>query len=117
VLDLDDLATRQAVEADPAFFITAPEPICIDEFQHVLPILDAIKAELNRDLRPESRNIQGNAVASTRFAVKTAVNRPEFTSSSDNSGPALVECSGIKNGTSGRGAQGRVRHLSQVRSA
>ncbi|MGH7881758.1 MAG: ATP-binding protein [Candidatus Dormibacteraceae bacterium] len=51
VFDLDDLTTRHMVMADPAFFITAPEPVCIDEFQHVLPVLDAIKAELNRDLR------------------------------------------------------------------
>lgn len=65
VLDLDDLATRQAVAADPAFFVTAPEPVCIDEFQHVLPILDAIKAELNRDLRPGRYLLTG----STRYAT------------------------------------------------
>lgn len=65
VLDLDDLPTRQAVAADPAFFVTAPEPVCIDEFQHVLPILDAIKAELNRDLRPGRYLLTG----STRYAT------------------------------------------------
>jgi len=65
VLDLDDLATRQAVAADPAFFVTAPEPVCIDEFQHVLPVLDAIKAELNRDLRPGRYLLTG----STRYAT------------------------------------------------
>lgn len=52
VLDLDDLATRDAVAADPALFVAGPEPVCIDEFQHVPAVLDAIKAELNRDLRP-----------------------------------------------------------------
>ena len=65
VLDLDDLAMRQAVAADPAFFVTAPEPVCIDEFQHVLPILDAIKAELNRDLRSGRYLLTG----STRYAT------------------------------------------------
>lgn len=54
ILDLDDLETRQAVAADPSLFVTAdrPAPVCIDEFQHVPQLLDAIKAELNRDLRP-----------------------------------------------------------------
>lgn len=71
VLDLDDLGTRQAVEADPAFFVTAPEPVCIDEFQHVLPVLDAIKAELNRDLRPGRYLLTG----STRYATLPAASQ------------------------------------------
>lgn len=49
VIDLDDLATRRAVAADPALFVTGPAPVCIDEYQHVPPLLDAIKSELNRD--------------------------------------------------------------------
>ena len=68
---MDDLATRQAVAADPAFFVTAPEPVCIDEFQHVLPILDAIKAELNRDLRPGRYLLTG----STRYATLPAASQ------------------------------------------
>ena len=52
VLDLDDLATRDAVRADPAFSVASEGPIFIDEFQHVPEILDAIKAELNRDASP-----------------------------------------------------------------
>ncbi|WP_322754690.1 ATP-binding protein [Frankia sp. Cas3] len=52
VVDLDDLATRHAVATDPAFFAAAPSPVLVDEFQHVPELLDAIKAELNRDLRP-----------------------------------------------------------------
>jgi len=53
VLDLDDLETRRAVTADPGLFVAAdrPTPVCIDEFQHVPILLDAIKSELNRDLR------------------------------------------------------------------
>lgn len=53
VLDLDDLATRRAVMADPELFVASdrPAPVCIDEFQHAPQLLDAIKAELNKDLR------------------------------------------------------------------
>jgi uncharacterized protein len=52
VLDLDDLETRRAVTADPGLFVATdrPTPVCIDEFQHVPLLLDAIKSELNRDL-------------------------------------------------------------------
>jgi uncharacterized protein len=49
VLDLDDPGTREAVEADPAMFVSGPGPVFIDEYQHVPLVLDAIKAELNRD--------------------------------------------------------------------
>lgn len=49
VVDLDDLATRDAVTADPGTFVAGPPPVCIDEYQHVPSVLDAIKAELNRD--------------------------------------------------------------------
>lgn len=52
MLDLDDLAVRDAVASDPAYFVAGPSPVLIDEFQHVPELLDAIKAELNRDLRP-----------------------------------------------------------------
>ena len=49
VIDLDDLATRDAGRADPALFVRGEPPVLIDEFQHVPELLDAIKAELNRD--------------------------------------------------------------------
>jgi uncharacterized protein len=52
VIDLDDLGTRSAVVADPALFAAGPSPVLIDEFQHAPLVLDAIKAELNRDFRP-----------------------------------------------------------------
>lgn len=52
LIDLDDLAVRSAVAADPAFMVKGDGPILVDEYQHVTEILDAIKAELNRDLRP-----------------------------------------------------------------
>jgi hypothetical protein len=48
-MNLDDIATRRATAADPTLFKSeAAEPACLGEFQHVLGLLDAIKAELNR---------------------------------------------------------------------
>ncbi len=52
VFDLDELATRDAVAADPVTTASARSPVLIDEYQRVPDVLDAIKAELNRDLRP-----------------------------------------------------------------
>jgi uncharacterized protein len=52
VFDLDDLATRDAVRADPALYAGGDSPVFIDEFQHAPVILDAIKAELNTGLLP-----------------------------------------------------------------
>jgi uncharacterized protein len=60
VIDLDDLATREAVSADPATFVSGPQPVCIDEYQHVPVVLDAIKAELNRDGSPGRFIITGS---------------------------------------------------------
>ncbi|MEU4231755.1 ATP-binding protein [Nonomuraea sp. NPDC026600] len=66
VIDLDDVSIRRSVDADPAHFATTPlEPVCIDEFQHVPEILSAIKAELNRDLRPGRFLLTG----STRYGA------------------------------------------------
>jgi predicted AAA+ superfamily ATPase len=64
VIDLDDLATREAVLADPNLFVRSEAPVFIDEFQHALELLDAIKAELNVDARPGRFVITG----STRYA-------------------------------------------------
>ncbi|NEE04603.1 ATP-binding protein [Phytoactinopolyspora halotolerans] len=52
VLDLDDPATQEAVSIDPATFMGEPAPVCVDEYQKAPLVLDAIKAELNRDGRP-----------------------------------------------------------------
>lgn len=52
VLDLDDPATRDAVAADPFTFVGGAKAVCIDEYQRAPIVLDAIKAELNRDSRP-----------------------------------------------------------------
>lgn len=52
VIDLDDPAVREAVEADPRTFAQGPTPVCIDEYQKAKVILDAIKAELNIEQAP-----------------------------------------------------------------
>jgi uncharacterized protein len=65
VIDCDDPATRAAVRNDPGRFVSGPETVLIDEYQHVPEILDAIKAELNRDLRPGRYVLAG----STRYST------------------------------------------------
>lgn len=61
LVDLDDLATRDAATADPAMFVSSPGPVCFDEYQHVPILLDAIKAELNRDGRAGRFVLAGSA--------------------------------------------------------
>jgi predicted AAA+ superfamily ATPase len=68
VVDCDDPATRTAVRADPGRFVESAEPVLIDEYQHVPELLDAIKAQLNRDLRPGRYALAG----STRYAAVPA---------------------------------------------
>jgi predicted AAA+ superfamily ATPase len=65
VIDCDDPATRSAVRADPGRFVESAEPVLIDEYQHVPELLDTIKAQLNRDLRPGRYVLAG----STRYAA------------------------------------------------
>jgi hypothetical protein len=65
VIDCDDPATRAAVRQDPGRFVAGPDPVFIDEYQHVPELLDAIKAELNRDLRPGRYVLAG----STRYST------------------------------------------------
>src|SRR3984957_6259662 len=65
VLDLDRPDARAAAASDPSFIVSGPGPVLIDEFQHVPEILDAIKAELNRDTRPGRFVLTG----STRYTV------------------------------------------------
>lgn len=52
VVDLDDPLMRDAVAGGPGFVVGGDAPVFVDEYQHVPELLDAIKAELNRDLRP-----------------------------------------------------------------
>lgn len=48
VLDLDDPAVQAAVASNPTVAVSTPAPVCIDEYQHVIDVLDALKARLNR---------------------------------------------------------------------
>jgi len=52
VIDLDDPATLDAAAADPATFMAGVAPVFVDEYQRAPVLLDAIKAELNRDGSP-----------------------------------------------------------------
>lgn len=61
LVDLDDLDTRDAATADPATFVSSRGPVCFDEYQHVPLLLDAIKAELNREGRPGRFVLAGSA--------------------------------------------------------
>jgi predicted AAA+ superfamily ATPase len=61
VIDLDDLAVRDAVARDPGLFVGGERPVFIDEYQRAPIVLDAIKAELNRDSRPGRFVLTGSA--------------------------------------------------------
>lgn len=63
VIDLDNPELQSAASADPGAFVEGAAPVCIDEYQHVPAVLDAIKAELNRQLQPGRFVIAG----STRY--------------------------------------------------
>lgn len=65
VVDLDDLATREAVRSDVEVFARGSSPVFIDEFQHAPDLLWAIKAELNKDAGPGRFIITG----STRYST------------------------------------------------
>lgn len=65
VIDCDDPAVRAAARNDPNRFVNGAETVLIDEYQHVPELLDAIKAELNRDLRPGRYVLAG----STRYST------------------------------------------------
>ena len=49
MIDLDDLEIREAVAGNLALVTGGRTPVCIDEYQRVPDILDAIKARLNRE--------------------------------------------------------------------
>jgi predicted AAA+ superfamily ATPase len=65
VFDLDQPDARAAAAADPGFLVSGAGPVLIDEFQHAPEILDAIKAELNKDTRPGRFVLTG----STRYTL------------------------------------------------
>lgn len=75
VIDLDDRATREAVETDPALFMSGTSPVLVDEYQKVPSTLDAIKAELNRDHRPGRYALTGSTRAGALRDVQALTGR------------------------------------------
>lgn len=66
LIDLDDPAMRQLIAQDVTGYLSRlPRPVCVDEFQHNLDLLDAIKTDLNRGIRPGQYLLTG----STRFTT------------------------------------------------
>ncbi|GAB97526.1 hypothetical protein KILIM_073_00060 [Kineosphaera limosa NBRC 100340] len=49
VLDLDDVEVREAVIGNLRSVTGGPAPVCVDEYQRVPDILDALKARLNHE--------------------------------------------------------------------
>ncbi|MDQ1293990.1 MAG: uncharacterized protein QG608_1873 [Actinomycetota bacterium] len=49
VIDLDDVETREALAGNLALVTGGETPLCIDEYQRVPDVLDAIKTRLNRE--------------------------------------------------------------------
>lgn len=61
VIDLDDVEVREAVVGNLALVASGAVPLCIDEYQRVPDVLDAIKARLNREgSRPGTAVITGS---------------------------------------------------------
>ena len=63
IVDLDNRAQAELVAASPSDFVNGPAPVCIDEYQRVPALLQAIKAQLNRNHIPGRYVLTG----STRF--------------------------------------------------
>ena len=61
LVDLDEVATRDAVNADPALAVGGDRLVCVDEYQKAPVILDAIKAVLNRGATPGRFVLTGSA--------------------------------------------------------
>ncbi|MCI7672670.1 MAG: ATP-binding protein [Schaalia hyovaginalis] len=49
VIDLDDIEVREAVEGNLGSAVSTVTTLCIDEYQRLPDVLDAIKARLNRE--------------------------------------------------------------------
>ena len=70
ILDLDDLATRDAVAADPGTMIAGDQPVCIDEYQKAPVVLDAIKATGVEPTRSEVAMLPKNYVTLEGNAIR-----------------------------------------------
>jgi predicted AAA+ superfamily ATPase len=73
-LNLDEAATRDAASHDPAGFLAAlPEPVLIDEIQHVPELLLEIKSAVDRDTTPGRFLLTGSANILTSKRVSDAL--------------------------------------------
>lgn len=61
IVDLDDVAVRDQVETDPARFLGGSRPVLIDEYLRLPPLLEYIKAQLNREGSPGQFVLTGSA--------------------------------------------------------
>lgn len=74
VLTLDDAGTRDAAASDPTGFIADHDtPVVIDEVQRVPDLLLAIKAHVDRDLRPGQYLLTGSANILTAPTIADAL--------------------------------------------
>lgn len=62
---LDDPAQRTVAIADPKVVLSAPQPILIDEWQHVPPVWDAVRRDVDRDTSPGRYLLTGSATPRT----------------------------------------------------
>ena len=61
ILDLDDPATLNAVQTDPATMLAEQQLVCIDEYQRAPIVLDVIEADLNTHTAPGRFVLAGSA--------------------------------------------------------
>ncbi len=62
---LDDPAQRAVASADPQVLLTATPPVLVDEWQHVPPVWDAVRRDVDRDLSPGRYLLAGSATPRT----------------------------------------------------
>lgn len=58
---LDNPAQRAVAAADPQVVVSATPPVLIDEWQHVPPVWDAVRREVDRDTSPGRYLLAGSA--------------------------------------------------------
>jgi predicted AAA+ superfamily ATPase len=62
---LDNPAQRAVAAADPQVVVSATPPVLIDEWQHVPPVWDAVRREVDRDRSPRRYLLAGSATPRT----------------------------------------------------
>ena len=65
VFRLDNPAQRAVAAADPQVVVSATPPVLIDEWQHVPPVWDAVRREVDRDTSPGRYLLAGSAAPRT----------------------------------------------------